>query len=65
MVQWVKDLALPLLWLGPLLGHVFDPWPRNVCMLWVQGKKEKERKRERGRKGGRKGEKESGSWKAF
>ena len=29
VAQWVKDLALLLLW------HGFDPWPRNVCMLWV------------------------------
>ena len=35
MVQWVKDLPLPLLWLGWLLWHGFDPWPRNVCISWA------------------------------
>ena len=35
MAQWVKDLALPLLWLGSLLGHRFNPWPRNSHMLQV------------------------------
>ena len=29
MVQWVKDLALSLLWLRLLLWHRFDPWPGN------------------------------------
>ena len=29
VAQWVKDLALQLLW------HRFDPWPRNVHMLWA------------------------------
>ena len=32
MVQWVKDLALPLLWLGLLLWHGFHPWPGNFHM---------------------------------
>ena len=31
--QWVKDLALSLLWLGPLLWCGFDPWPRKFYML--------------------------------
>ena len=26
MVQWVKDTALPPMWLR------FDPWPRNFCV---------------------------------
>ena len=29
VVQWVKDLALLLLWCR------FDHWPRNFCMLWA------------------------------
>ena len=32
MAQWVKDLALSLLW------SRFDPWPRSFCILWVQPK---------------------------
>ena len=31
----IKDPALSLLWLGPLLWHGFDFWPRNFCMLQV------------------------------
>ena len=31
-----KDLELTLLWLGSLLWHEFDPWPRNFCMQWAQ-----------------------------
>lgn len=27
MAQWIKGMALSLLWLG------FHPWPRNFCML--------------------------------
>ena len=27
--QWVKDLALSLPWLGLLLWHTFDSWPRT------------------------------------
>ena len=33
VTQWVKELALSLLWRG------FDPWPRNFPMLWVYPKK--------------------------
>ena len=29
MVQWVKNLALSLQWLGSLLWHRFDSWPGN------------------------------------
>ena len=29
VTQWVKDLALSLLWLWLLLWHVLDPWPGN------------------------------------
>ena len=32
MAQWVKDLALSLLWLGLLLLPDFNSWPRNFCM---------------------------------
>ena len=34
-VLTIKDLALSLLGLGSLLSCVFDPWPRNCCMLWT------------------------------
>ena len=37
-MQWVKDLALPQLWLG------FDPWPGNFYMLRVWLKKKKTNK---------------------
>ena len=33
VVQWIKDLVLPLLWLRSLLWHRFDPWPGNCHML--------------------------------
>ena len=32
-VQWVQDPALSLQWLGSLLWHKFDPWPRYLHML--------------------------------
>jgi len=35
VTQWVKDLALSLLWLWLELWHGFDPWARNFCMPWV------------------------------
>ena len=35
MAQWVKDLVLSLSWLGLLLWHGCDPWPRNFDMLRV------------------------------
>ena len=41
MAQQVKDLALPLLWLGSLLWCVLDPWARNFHMLRMQPKKKK------------------------
>ena len=37
MVQWVKDLAMPQLWLG------FVPWPGNFHMPWVLPKKKKKK----------------------
>ena len=48
MVQQVKDLALSLLWLGLLLWHGFDPWPRSFYMLkaWPKKKKKKLRLKE-------------------
>ena len=41
MAQWVKDLALSLQQLGPLLWHGFNPWLRNFYMPQVQQKKKK------------------------
>ena len=38
VAQWVKDLALSLLWYG------FDPWPGNFLMLWAWPKKKKKKK---------------------
>ena len=46
MVQQVKDLALPLLWLRSLLWHRFGSWPGNVHMLQARPKKKKKKKRE-------------------
>ena len=43
MAQWVKDLVFSLQWLGSLLWHGFNPWPRNVHMLWACPKKKKKR----------------------
>ena len=34
VVQWAKDLELSLLDLEPLFWHQFDPWSRNVHILW-------------------------------
>ena len=39
VVQWVKDLALSLLWLGLQLQCGFDSWLQNFCMPWVWPKK--------------------------
>ena len=38
VAQWVKELALSLLWLG------FDPWLRNFCVLQAWQKKKKKKK---------------------
>ena len=38
MAQWLKALALSLLWLGLLLWHGFDLWPRSFHMLQGQQK---------------------------
>ena len=35
----VKDLVLSLQQLESLLCHGFDPWPRNLHMLWKQPKR--------------------------
>ena len=43
MAQWVKDLALSLQWLGPLLWCGFNPWPRNFHMPWAWPKKKKKK----------------------
>ena len=32
VTQWVKDLALSLMWLGSFLWCGFDPWPGNFCI---------------------------------
>ena len=40
-MQWVKDPALSLLWLGSLLWHGFIPWPGNFHMPQVRPKEKK------------------------
>ena len=47
MAQQVKDLAWSLQGLRLLLWRGFDPWPRNFHTLWLQQKKERERKKEK------------------
>ena len=44
MAQEVKVPVLSLQWLGLLLWCRFDPWSRNLHMLWVQPKKKKKPK---------------------
>ena len=39
VAQWVKDLALSLLW------QEFDPWPGNFQMPWGQPKKKKKERK--------------------
>ena len=39
--QWVKDLALFLLWLWLQLWQGFHPWPRNFHMPRMQLEKKK------------------------
>ena len=41
MSQWVKDLALSLLWLRLPLWHRFDPWPPNFHRPRAQPKEKK------------------------
>ena len=45
MTQQVRDLALSRLWLGSLLWHKFDPWPRNFHMPRLQPKKKKKKRK--------------------
>ena len=50
VAQWVKDLALSLLWLRSLLWYKFDLWSGNFHMLKVRPNqtptKKKQRKKE-------------------
>ena len=39
VVQQVRDPALSVHQLGPLLWFGFNPRPGNFCMLWAQPKK--------------------------
>ena len=41
LVQWVKDPALPELWLRSQLQLRSDPWPRNSIYRWMAKKIEK------------------------
>ena len=41
MAQWIKDLALSLLWLGMLLWLRFCSMPSNFLMPQVQPKKKR------------------------
>ena len=43
MTQWVKDLALSLLWLSSLLWCRFSPQPRNFHRPWAQPKRKKKK----------------------
>ena len=43
LAQWVKNSVLSLLWLGSLLWHRFDSWPRNFCMATGVAKKKKKK----------------------
>ena len=46
VAQWVKDPALSLQRLKPLLWHRFNSWPRKFHMLKIrQGKKKKKKKK--------------------
>ena len=57
MGQQVKDPALSLPWLGPLLRSGFDPWPGNIHVPQAQPKKkEGKRKNKRKKKNRRRGE---------
>ena len=41
--QWVKDLALPWLWLRSQLWLNSDPWPGNSICSWAAKKENKKR----------------------
>ena len=43
MAQWVKGPAFLLLWLGLLLWHGFNPWPRKFYMPRVGAAKKKKK----------------------
>ena len=43
VAKGVKDLVLSLQWLGSLLWHGFDPWPKNFNMLRVLPKNKKQK----------------------
>ena len=45
MVQWAKDLVLPLQWFGSLLCNGFCPWPGDFHMLQAQPKENKTKPR--------------------
>lgn len=45
VTQQGKDPALSPKQLESLLWFRFNPWPRNICMSWVQQKKNKKRQR--------------------
>ena len=45
MAQWVKDLALPLLWLWLQLWCGFDPWPMNVHVPQYSKKKKRKKRK--------------------
>ena len=42
VAQWVKNLALSLLWLWLLLPGEFSPWAGNLYMLGCSENKKKE-----------------------
>ena len=46
LAQWVKDPALPQLWLRSQLWLGFDPWPGNsICHGLVKNEKKKKKKK--------------------
>ena len=45
VLQWIKDPAWSLQWLGSLLWLRFNPWPRNFHMLCLAKKKKKKTNR--------------------
>ena len=49
VAQQVQDPALSLLWLRLLrcMRCVFNPWPRNFHIPWVQPKKKKKKKKKK------------------
>ena len=50
MVQWVKDLVLSLQRPGSLLGHRFNPWPRELPHATGVATKKKKKKKKKKRK---------------